>query len=178
MPLHFLLRKEFRTAEAACEVARVDPHMVHVILELLVALEAELVDAPDLHFVHVQHVLRRLDLRDEGLGALGARIAVHSLLLRQPTVVLHVLPQKRRRHVICGALRAGITRKSVDVHEVLLEVEILAVRLLVIIFQRGCGEGFAAGFAGRILKNKKCSPSKAQNQFLTMNAASLCCARR
>lgn len=58
-----LLCKEFRSTETARVVARMDTHVIDVIVELVFALEAEFVNVFDGDFVNVEHVLGRLNFR-------------------------------------------------------------------------------------------------------------------
>lgn len=144
VPQNFFLRKEFRAAKAAREVARMRPNVIHIVTALFVALKTEIFDVDDLNLVHNAQVIRRLNLCRECSQALAAWVPVNSFLGTQSAVLLDVFPQKRAGIVVGRTFRAGVAWRSIHNLKVLLKVDIFLVDLLVVVPKRCCRESFAA----------------------------------
>lgn len=126
--LNLFLREKLGSAESACKLTRMNADVIHIILKLFIALEAKLFEIFNRNFVHAELVMSGLNLRDEVLRAFKARISVSSFLLSQSAVLLHVSLKQCGRLVMGGAFRTRIARRSINVDEVLLHVQVLNVR--------------------------------------------------
>lgn len=110
--------------------------MIDVVVKLIIALKAILLKVLDLGFMSAEQMLCRLNLSREVFGALNTRIAINSFLLSQPTVHLDVLLQQRARFVAGWTFGAGIASRPINDDEILLNIEVSAVRFLMVVSKR------------------------------------------
>lgn len=88
--------------------------VIHVVIELAVALEAPLVNASYFHHVHVAHVLGSCNFCHKLLVALRTRISIFSFLFISLTISIDMFLQNKAELEMLRTFWTSIARLLID----------------------------------------------------------------